>query len=77
MAGNYPEVLLGNFAVFKRLEMLKSSPEQWSLAWYEHDNSHYSTINVNVSVVYSGVQNPSDMVCSFGWMSSQRLNKCS
>lgn len=77
MAGNYPEVLLGNFAAFTRLEMLKSSPEQWSLAWYQHDNSHYSTINVNVSVVYSGVQNPSDMVCSFGWMSSQRLNKCS
>lgn len=40
MAGNYPEVLLGNFATFTRLEMLKSSPEQWSLAWYQHDNSH-------------------------------------
>lgn len=32
--------VLGNFAVFTCLEMLKSSPEQWSLAWYQHYNSH-------------------------------------
>lgn len=66
MAGNYPEVFLGNFATFTCLEMLKSSPEQWSLAWHQHDNSHYSTINVSVSVVYSGVQNPSDVIVVLG-----------